>query len=171
LRCTQSYGCTLQVGIAREMSVGDAAPSSEDAISSRVAIANSMMRDDRDFVAESLFDVALLGASLAHGEEAGAVTSAEFNFARWATTSRQAPRCCPEENSDVANSPGEERATHRQSHGLLVVLKAALSYNRDLQEDKEPLFDSFRQILLVLRALTGAYVSLEFHHETAGRGG
>jgi argininosuccinate lyase len=43
-----------------------------------------------------------------------------------------------------------------------------LTYNRDLQEDKEPLFDSFRQVLLVLRALNGAYGSLEFRDEVAG---
>ena len=52
--------------------------------------------------------------------------------------------------------------------GLLVVLKGLpLSYNRDLQEDKEPLFDSLRQVVLVLRALTGAYGSLTFHHDVA----
>jgi argininosuccinate lyase len=52
--------------------------------------------------------------------------------------------------------------------GLLVTLKGLpLSYNRDLQEDKEPLFDSLRQVHLVLAALTGAYGSLTFHDDVA----
>jgi len=52
--------------------------------------------------------------------------------------------------------------------GLLVMLKGLpLSYNRDLQEDKEPLFDSVRQVLLVLAALKGAYGSLVFNTDTA----
>jgi argininosuccinate lyase len=43
-----------------------------------------------------------------------------------------------------------------------------LSYNRDLQEDKEPLFDSIRHMRLALAALTGAYSSLEFRVDVAG---
>jgi argininosuccinate lyase len=52
--------------------------------------------------------------------------------------------------------------------GLLVTLKGLpLSYNRDLQEDKEPLFDSYRQVLLVLGALGGAYESMTFNDVAA----
>ena len=52
--------------------------------------------------------------------------------------------------------------------GLLVTLKGLpLSYNRDLQEDKEPLFDSYRQVHLVLRALVGAYGSMTFNADVA----
>src|ERR1035438_5226064 len=44
-----------------------------------------------------------------------------------------------------------------------------LSYNRDLQEDKEPLFDSYRQVMLVLTALSGAYESMSFNADVAAK--
>jgi argininosuccinate lyase len=122
-------------------------------------------------VAESLFDVALLGVHLSRmGEELVLWTSAEFNFASlgddFTTGSSMLPQ---KKNSDVAElARGKSGRLIGNLTGLLVVLKGLpLSYNRDLQEDKEPLFDSFRQILMVLRALSGAYGSLEFHHEAA----
>jgi argininosuccinate lyase len=52
--------------------------------------------------------------------------------------------------------------------GLLVTLKGLpLSYNRDLQEDKEPLFDSVKQVLVVLAALAGTYQSMTFNSDVA----
>lgn len=73
-----------------------------------------------------------------------------------------------EEQRRGRTRPGKSGRLIGNLTGLLVVLKGLpLSYNRDLQEDKEPLFDSIRQILLVLRALAGAYGSLEFHDEVA----
>jgi argininosuccinate lyase len=136
------------------------------------AFANSMDAvSDRDFVAESLFDVALLGVHLSRmGEELVLWTSAEFNFATlgddFTTGSSMLPQ---KKNSDVAElARGKSGRLIGNLTGLLVVLKGLpLTYNRDLQEDKEPLFDSFRQVLLVLRALTGAYHSLEFHDDVA----
>jgi argininosuccinate lyase len=48
--------------------------------------------------------------------------------------------------------------------GLLATLKAQpLAYNRDLQEDKEPLFDSADQLELVLPAMAGMVATLVFH--------
>ena len=50
--------------------------------------------------------------------------------------------------------------------GLLTVLKGLpLAYNKDLQEDKEPLFDSFDTNTLVLTALTGIFDSITFNKE------
>ena len=134
--------------------------------------ANSMdVVSDRDFVAESLFDVALMGVHLSRmGEELVLWTSAEFNFASlgddFTTGSSMLPQ---KKNSDVAElARGKSGRLIGNLTGLLVVLKGLpLSYNRDLQEDKEPLFDSVRQILLVLRALTGAYRSMTFHRDVA----
>jgi argininosuccinate lyase len=136
------------------------------------SFANSMDAvSDRDFVAEALFDVALLGVHLSRmGEELVLWTSAEFNFASlgddFTTGSSMLPH---KKNSDVAElARAKSGRLIGNLTGLLVVLKGLpLSYNRDLQEDKEPLFDSIRQILLVLRALTGAYGSLDFHDEVA----
>jgi argininosuccinate lyase len=130
--------------------------------------ANSMDAvSDRDFVAESLFDIALLGVHLSRmGEELVLWTSAEFNFATLADSFTTGSSMLPQKkNSDVAElARAKSGRLVGNLTGLLVVLKGLpLSYNRDLQEDKEPLFDSFRQVGLVLRALAGAFRSLEFH--------
>jgi argininosuccinate lyase len=135
--------------------------------------ANSMDAvSDRDFVAESLFDVALLGVHLSRmGEELVLWTSAEFNFATLGDAFTTGSSMLPQKkNSDVAElARGKSGRLIGNLTGLLVMLKGLpLTYNRDLQEDKEPLFDSIRQVLLVLRALTGAYGSLEFHGDVAG---
>jgi len=51
-----------------------------------------------------------------------------------------------------------------------VMLKGLpLSYNRDLQEDKEPFFDSYRQVSMVLAALSGAYETMTINAEVTAR--
>lgn len=137
------------------------------------AFANSMDAvSDRDFVAESLFAVALLGVHLSRmGEELVLWTSAEFGFASlgddFTTGSSMLPH---KKNSDVAElARAKSGRLVGNLVGLMVVLKGLpLAYNRDLQEDKEPLFDSVRQVVLVLEALTGAYGALDFHDAVAG---
>ncbi|MGD0692510.1 MAG: argininosuccinate lyase, partial [Acidimicrobiales bacterium] len=132
------------------------------------AFANSMDAvSDRDFVAETLFDIALMGVHLSRmGEELVLWTSAEFNFVSlgddFTTGSSMLPQ---KKNSDVAElARAKSGRLVGNLTGLLVALKGLpLSYNRDLQEDKEPLFDSIRQVHLVLRALSGAYRSMNFH--------
>jgi argininosuccinate lyase len=53
---------------------------------------------------------------------------------------------------------------------LLVVLKALpFAYNRDLQEDKEPIFDSVDQLLMLLPAVTGMVESADFKNENISR--
>jgi argininosuccinate lyase len=140
----------------------------------REPFANSLDAvSDRDFVAETLFDVAMVGVHLSRmGEELVLWTSSEFNFATlgddYTTGSSMLPH---KKNSDVAElARAKSGRLVGNLTGLLVTLKGLpLSYNRDLQEDKEPLFDSISQVLLVLRALEGAYRSMSFHEEVAGR--
>jgi len=135
------------------------------------SFANSMDAvSDRDFVAETLFDIALLGVHLSRmGEELVLWTSSEFAFATLGDAFTTGSSMLPQKkNSDVAELA---RAKSGRLVGnltsLLVTLKGLpLSYNRDLQEDKEPLFDSVRQVLLVLRALAGAYGSLRVNVES-----
>jgi argininosuccinate lyase len=124
---------------------------------------------DRDFVAESLFDIALLGVHLSRmGEELVLWTTAEFNFAvlsdEFTTGSSMLPQ---KKNSDVAElARAKSGRLVGNLTGLLVMLKGLpLSYNRDLQEDKEPLFDSYRQVMMVLAALSGAYDTMTFNAE------
>jgi argininosuccinate lyase len=134
--------------------------------------ANSMDAvSDRDFVAETLFASALLGVHLSRmGEELVLWTSAEFNFATLGDAFTTGSSMLPQKkNSDVAElARGKSGRLVGNLTGLLVTLKGLpLSYNRDLQEDKEPLFDSVRQVTLVLAAMTGAYRSLTFNVDAA----
>ena len=126
---------------------------------------------DRDFVAEALFDIAMVGVHLSRmGEELVLWTTAEFNFAvlsdEYATGSSMLPQ---KKNSDVGElARAKSGRLVGNLTGLLVMLKGLpLSYNRDLQEDKEPLFDSYRQVMMVLSALGGAYRTMTFNTDVA----
>ena len=95
---------------------------------------------DRDFVAEALFDVALLGVHLSRlGEEWVLWTSEEFGFAHlddaYATGSSMLPQ---KKNPDIAElARGKTGRLVGHLAGFLTTLKGLpLSYNRDLQEDK-----------------------------------
>jgi argininosuccinate lyase len=124
---------------------------------------------DRDFVAEALFDLALLGVHLSRlGEELVLWSSEEFGFCTlddaYTTGSSMLPQ---KKNPDVAElARGKAGRLIGHLTGLLVTLKGLpLAYNRDLQEDKEPLFDSVRQVHLALRALVGALSTVAWHHD------
>jgi argininosuccinate lyase len=121
---------------------------------------------DRDFVAEALFDLALLGVHLSRiGEELVLWSTEEFGFAvfddAFATGSSMLPQ---KKNPDVAElARGKSGRLIGNLTGLLVTLKGLpLAYNRDLQEDKEPLFDSVDQCHLALAALSGVLTTLRF---------
>jgi argininosuccinate lyase len=121
---------------------------------------------DRDFVAEALFDLALVGVHLARiGEEWVLWTSEEFGFARlddrYATGSSMLPQ---KKNPDIAElARGKSGRLIGNLTGLLATLKGLpLAYNRDLQEDKEPLFDSIEQVSLALIALAGMIETATF---------
>jgi argininosuccinate lyase len=128
---------------------------------------------DRDFVAESLFVIALLGVHLSRmGEELVLWTTAEFNFAELSDEFTTGSSMLPQKkNSDVAElARAKSGRLLGNLTGLLMMLKGLpLSYNRDLQEDKEPLFDSYRQVTIVLAALSGAYETMTFKAEVSAR--
>jgi argininosuccinate lyase len=124
---------------------------------------------DRDFVAEALFDLALLGVHLSRiGEELVLWSTEEFGFAvfddAFATGSSMLPQ---KKNPDVAElARGKSGRLIGNLTGLMVTLKGLpLAYNRDLQEDKEPLFDSVSQSHLALAALSGVLSTLRFVNE------
>ena len=121
---------------------------------------------DRDFVAEAVFDLALIGIHLSRiGEEWVLWTSGEFGFARlddaYATGSSMLPQ---KKNPDIAElARGKSGRLIGNLTGLLATLKGLpIAYNRDLQEDKEPLFDSVGQVLLAVTALTGMIATATF---------
>jgi argininosuccinate lyase len=124
---------------------------------------------DRDFVAEALFALALVGVHLSRmGEEIVLWTSDELGFARlddaFATGSSMMPQ---KKNPDIAElARGKAGRLIGNLTGLLATLKGLpLAYNRDLQEDKEPLFDAADQVLLALAALRGLYETVVFDTE------
>jgi argininosuccinate lyase len=124
---------------------------------------------DRDFVAEALFALALLGVHLSRmGEEVVLWSSEEFGFARlddaYATGSSMLPQ---KKNPDIAElARGKAGRLIGDLTGFLATLKGLpLAYNRDLQEDKEPLFDAIDQVTLALGALAGLYETLRFEGE------
>jgi len=121
---------------------------------------------DRDFVAEALFALSLLAVHLSRmGEEIVLWSSAEFGFARlddaYATGSSMLPQ---KKNADIAElARGKAGRVIGNLTGLLATLKGLpLSYNRDLQEDKEPLFDAVDQMRLALGAMAGLYRTIVF---------
>ncbi|PHX61155.1 MAG: argininosuccinate lyase [Actinobacteria bacterium] len=124
---------------------------------------------DRDWVAEFLFVGAMLGVHLSRiGEEVVLMTSREFGWASlddaWSTGSSIMPQ---KKNPDVAElARGKSGRLIGNLTGLLATLKGLpFAYNRDLQEDKEPVFDTVEQLLLVLPAMTGMISTLTFNTE------
>jgi argininosuccinate lyase len=114
---------------------------------------------DRDFVAEALFVVALEQVHLSRlGEEIILWASDEFGFLtlddRYSTGSSMMPH---KKNPDIAElARGKAGRTIGNLTAILTTLKGLpLAYNRDLQEDKEPLFDSVDTVIGALEALTG----------------
>ena len=128
---------------------------------------------DRDFVAETLFDLALLGVHLSRiGEEVILWSTVEFGFLsladEYATGSSMLPQ---KKNPDIAElARGKAGRLIGHLTGFLATLKALpLAYNRDLQEDKEPLFDALDQVNLALAAMSGLLASSVFDTEAMQR--
>jgi argininosuccinate lyase len=124
---------------------------------------------DRDFVAEALFDLALLGVHLSRlGEEIVLWSTEEFGFLElddaYATGSSMLPQ---KKNPDVAElARGKAGRLIGHLSGFLATLKGLpFAYNRDLQEDKEPLFDAVDQSQLALSALAGLMATARFNFE------
>ncbi|MDT8915106.1 argininosuccinate lyase [Amycolatopsis sp. PS_44_ISF1] len=121
----------------------------------------------RDFVAEFAFSVAMLAVNLSRiAEEVVIWNTAEFGYVTlddaWATGSSIMPQ---KKNPDVAElTRGKAGRLIGNLTGLLATLKAQpLAYNRDLQEDKEPVFDSVEQLELLFPAIAGMLATLTFH--------
>ncbi|GAB2959519.1 argininosuccinate lyase [Amycolatopsis acidiphila] len=121
----------------------------------------------RDFAAEFAFALAMLGVNLSRiAEEVIIWNTAEFGYVTlddaWATGSSIMPQ---KKNPDVAElTRGKSGRLIGNLTGLLATLKAMpLAYNRDLQEDKEPVFDSVEQLELLFPAIAGMLGTLTFH--------
>jgi argininosuccinate lyase len=120
----------------------------------------------RDFVAEFAFVAAMVGVDVSRqAEEVILWATAEFGFVRlddaYSTGSSIMPQ---KKNPDIAElARGKSGRLIGNLGGLLATLKALpLAYNRDLQEDKEPVFDSVDTLEVLLPAFTGMVATLTF---------
>ncbi|MGV0384884.1 argininosuccinate lyase [Corynebacterium sp. 22_2729] len=143
--------------IAQELGFDSAADNSIDATSSR------------DFASEAAFVFAQVAVDLSRlAEEIIAWSTPEFGYVtladEWSTGSSIMPQ---KKNPDVAElMRGKTGRLIGNATGLLATLKAMpLAYNRDLQEDKEPIADSVAQLNLLLPAMAGLVGTLTFHPE------
>jgi argininosuccinate lyase len=124
---------------------------------------------DRDYVAEALFICAMIGNHLSRiGEEWSLWASQEFAWARVADAYSTGSSIMPQKkNPDMAElARGKSGRLVGNLVSVLTMLKGLpFAYNRDLQEDKEPLFDSIDTLLLVLPAVTGMIATTDFDRE------
>lgn len=141
--------------VARELGLDRPAENSLDGTSSR------------DVVAEFAFVTAMIGIDVSRfAEEIILWNTREFGFVTlddgYSTGSSIMPQ---KKNPDIAElARGKAGRLIGNLSGLLATLKALpLAYNRDLQEDKEPVFDSVRTLETVLPAFAGMVATLRFH--------
>ncbi|MCK0173250.1 argininosuccinate lyase [Mycolicibacterium sp. F2034L] len=140
--------------IAAELGFDSAADNSIDATAAR------------DFAAEASFVLAMIGVDLSRlAEDIILWSTTEFGYVElhdaWSTGSSIMPQ---KKNPDIAElARGKSGRLIGNLTGLLATLKAQpLAYNRDLQEDKEPVFDSVAQLELLLPAVAGLVSTLRF---------
>jgi len=121
---------------------------------------------DRDFVAEALFILSLIGVHLSRiGEEWCLWATTEFGWAQVADAYSTGSSIMPQKkNPDMAElARGKAGRLIGNLTAVLAMLKGLpFAYNRDLQEDKEPFFDSIDTVLLVLPAVTGMVATTSF---------
>jgi argininosuccinate lyase len=143
--------------VARELGFTDSSPNSIDGTAAR------------DFVAELAFVLAMVGVDVSRlAEEVILWATKEFGFVElddaYSTGSSIMPQ---KKNPDIAElARGKAGRLVGNLSGLLATLKALpLAYNRDLQEDKEPVFDSVDTLEVLLPAFTGMVSTLRFRTE------
>lgn len=139
--------------VAKELEFDGVTQNSMDAVS------------DRDFIAELLFGFALTGVHLSRlSEDVILWASAEFGFVTLSDAHTTGSSLMPQKkNPDVAElTRGKSGRLVGNLMGLLTTLKGLpMTYNRDLQEDKEPLFDSVDTLGLALEVFAEMISGME----------
>ncbi len=153
-------GCPFPIdraALAADLGFAAVSPNSMDAVS------------DRDFVAEFLFWAALLGVHLSRWAEDLIVwSSREFGFVTLADAYSTGSSLMPQKKNPDALELLRGKAGRLLGHltGSLALLKGLPStYDKDLQEDKEPLFDAVDTLQLALPVARGALETLTIHPE------
>jgi argininosuccinate lyase len=124
---------------------------------------------DRDFALDYLYACALLHSHLSRiGEEICLWATTEFGFIHLPEAAATGSSMMPQKlNPDAAELARAKAGTALgRLAGLLAVVKGLpLAYNRDLQEDKAPVFDATTHVLETLEALATAIPGLEFDED------
>jgi len=146
-----------RAALAARLGFGDVTANSLDAVS------------DRDFAAEFLFAAALLGVHLSRlAEQLILFSSAEFGFVRLADAYSTGSSIMPQKkNPDTLElTRGKSGRLIGHLTGFLATLKGLPSaYDKDLQEDKEPVFDAADTLELALPVMAGLLRTLELRPE------
>jgi len=151
-------GCPFDVdrnALAKSLGFDSPAANSLDAVS------------DRDFVAEILFTTALIGVHLSKlAEQIILFTSAEFGFMElsdaYSTGSSLMPQKKNPDPFELAR--GKSGTLIGKLMGLLTTLKGLPStYDKDLQEDKVPVFEAYDTLMSLLAVMAGALKTLKVH--------
>ena len=150
---------------------GSAFPVSRELLRERLGFATISANSvdavaDRDFVAETLFALTLLGTHLSRlAEDVILFGSGEFGFARFGDSFSTGSSMMPQKrNPDVFEIA---RGSAARMLGNLTTVLATLKglpsgYNKDLQDDKRPLFDAVDTMMLVVPAVAGALEEIQF---------
>ncbi len=153
-------GCPFPIdraALAADLGFADVTPNSLDAVS------------DRDFIAEFLFWAALLGVHLSRwAEDLILWSSREFGFVTLADAYSTGSSLMPQKKNPDALELLRGKAGRLTGGlvGLLTVLKGLPSaYDKDIQEDKEPLFDAVDTLALALPVAQGVLETLTIHPE------
>jgi argininosuccinate lyase len=124
---------------------------------------------DRDFIAETLFAVALMGAHLSRlAEDLILYGSSEFGFVKFGEAFTTGSSMMPQKRNPDALELA--RASGARTLGELTALLATIKglpsgYNKDLQDDKRALFGAVDLMMLVLPAVAGALGEISFDRD------
>ena len=177
--CGRLQDCRKRINV---MPLGSGALAGSTIIIDREFVARSLEFDavtqnsmdavgDRDFIAELLFALALLGVHLSRlSEDVILWASAEFGFITLSDAHTTGSSLMPQKkNPDVAElTRGKSARLIGNVMSILTLLKGLpMTYNRDLQEDKEPLFDSVDTIGLALEVFTEMVSGMDVKRESA----
>lgn len=172
LAATRRSAAILPLGAAAL--AGTAFPIDREALASRLgfeAVAPNSLDavSDRDFVAEFLFAATLIGVHLSRlAEQLILFSSAEFGFVRLPDAYSTGSSIMPQKkNPDTLElTRGKSGRLIGYLTGFLATLKALPSaYDKDLQEDKEPVFAAYDTLSLALPVMSGLIQSLELRPE------
>ena len=133
---------------------------------------------DRDFAIEFLSNISLCATHLSRfAEELVIWSGADFNFVKMSSSFTSGSSIMPQKrNPDAAELVRAKtgRITGSLISLLMVMKGLPLAYSKDMQEDKEPVFDAASSILICLKAMNGMVEDLTFNKDkmaqAAGRG-